>query len=297
LSDFPQGLLDTVCAGDCLEAMRAVPESCVDFTMTSPPYFNYRAYAHWETYKDYLKSVSGWLKELLRITRPGRRLAWNVPCVPNPAGYSYGLIPLPHDTVWLALGAGWRLRGEIFWDTSMATRRFPCGSYPHGPAVLMQRCVEHLLVFQKPSGAEKLDFPPVPESLKRFNLMDSDFFRDRVSKQVWYISPTTGQVLHDAAYPEALVEPCVRMWSRPSEVVFDPFLGSGTTALAALQWRRHFYGCEWTPEYRAQALSRIVQRQQQVANEDLAYTLCPEFHAPRAVLGIEQLDLVEAYNS
>ena len=262
--------LDTIVLGDNKDTMAKMPENCIDFSMTSCPYFNWRPeYATWDTYAAYLDSMRVWFKGLFKVLKPGRRLVWNIPVIAHPDGYHKGLLPLPHDSVRLALAEGFLLRGEIFWDDPAGKDKWPTGSYPFGPSVLMRRAVEHLIVLQKPAPKSPPQYAPLPPELKPYNLMDKNFFRDRVSKQVWLIPPRNGSDGHDAAYPEALVDPCLRMWSRPGEIVFDPFMGSGTTALSAITWKRHFFGCEWLEKYKALAERLIEQRLFQLANEQM----------------------------
>jgi DNA modification methylase len=71
----------------------------------------------------------------------------------------------------------------------------------------------------------------------------------RNRRSVWTIATKPYKGAHFATFPPALIEPCILAGSRPGDVVFDPFMGSGTTAQVALQHGRRYLGCELNPEY------------------------------------------------
>ncbi|KVR27807.1 DNA methyltransferase [Burkholderia ubonensis] len=78
-------------------------------------------------------------------------------------------------------------------------------------------------------------------------------------RSVWTIATQSYRGAHFATFPEALVEPCVLAGSRPGDVVFDPFFGSGTTGQVAQQLGRRFLGCELNPEYESLQRDRLCQ--------------------------------------
>ncbi len=71
----------------------------------------------------------------------------------------------------------------------------------------------------------------------------------RNKRSVWTVATQPYSEAHFATYPPALIEPCILAGSRARDVVFDPFMGSGTTAMVALQLGRRYLGCELNPEY------------------------------------------------
>lgn len=81
----------------------------------------------------------------------------------------------------------------------------------------------------------------------------------RNRRSVWTIATTAYHGAHFATFPEALVEPCVLAGSRPGDIVFDPFMGSGTVAQVASRLGRHYLGCELNPEYFALQRDRTRQ--------------------------------------
>ena len=71
----------------------------------------------------------------------------------------------------------------------------------------------------------------------------------RNKRSVWTIPTESYSEAHFATFPKALVEPCILAGSRPGDIIFDPFLGSGTVAQVAQRLGRHWIGCELNPEY------------------------------------------------
>jgi hypothetical protein len=86
-----------------------------------------------------------------------------------------------------------------------------------------------------PSGNGLADFYDVPEKRNR--------------RSVWTVATKPYKGAHFAAFPTALIEPCILAGSRPGDIVLDPFMGSGTTAAVALQHGRQYLGCELNPDY------------------------------------------------
>jgi DNA modification methylase len=79
----------------------------------------------------------------------------------------------------------------------------------------------------------------------------------RNRRSVWSVATRPYKGAHFAAFPPALIEPCILAGSRPCDIVLDPFMGSGTTAQVALQHGRQYLGCELNPEYEALQQQRI----------------------------------------
>ena len=79
----------------------------------------------------------------------------------------------------------------------------------------------------------------------------------RNRRSVWSVPTRPYKGAHFAAFPPALIEPCILAGSRPGDIVLDPFMGSGTTAAVAIQHDRQYIGCEINPEYQPLQQSRL----------------------------------------
>jgi DNA modification methylase len=108
---------------------------------------------------------------------------------------------------------------------------------------------------QKVSGAQVAAFRGnAPTNLGRCG---TDPEKGRNRRSVWTVSTKGYSGAHFAVFPPDLIEPCVLAASRPGDTVFDPFLGSGTTAVVARRHNRHWLGCELNPEYGALQQQRL----------------------------------------
>jgi DNA modification methylase len=88
---------------------------------------------------------------------------------------------------------------------------------------------------------------------------------DKANKRsVWQVATKPYRGAHFATFPPALIEPCILAGSRPNDVVFDPFIGSGTTAMVAIQHGRRYLGCELNPAYKSLQDERISACQQNI---------------------------------
>ncbi|VVD91393.1 DNA methylase N-4 [Pandoraea communis] len=131
------------------------------------------------------------------------------------------------------------------WDTSPGGHRNLTGRYP-GTGVGFGR------------GYDKVAKPRVKQNAS-FSAAVKDLVDTRNRRSVWTIPTQSFDGAHFATFPEALVEPCVLAGSRPGDIVFDPFMGSGTVAQVAGRLGRHYLGCELNPEYFALQRDRTRQ--------------------------------------
>ena len=98
---------------------------------------------------------------------------------------------------------------------------------------------------------------------------------------VWHIAPESAKrVGHPAPFPVALPGRCIRLFTYVDDVVLDPFMGSGTTAVAAVQNGRHFLGAETDPSYVALAEQRIAAARDDVARHGLLHDRSPSATNP-----------------
>ena len=131
---------------------------------------------------------------------------------------------------------GWFFRSEIIWDRPNAQ--------PESVKDRVTKSHEHLFMLSK---SERYYY-------------DNHAVRgpnDRNLRSVWAINTVPGRHGHIAPFPEALVEPCIALTSRPGDFVLDPFLGSGTTALVAQRLKRRFVGIELDPKAAKIAAERL----------------------------------------
>lgn len=234
---------DIVCA-DAIETLNALPGGTADLVVTSPPYFNAREeYASWPTYDAYLEWLQRAWHACYRLLKPGGRIAINIG-----AGYNRRpWLPLAADVTKQLQEAGFLLSGEIIWDKGQqASGRTAWGSWcsPSSPALRERH--EVILVACRES------FSLVDKGTATITPSQFLFF----TQSIWHLNPETRRD-HPAPFPVELPARLIRLLTWANALVVDPFMGSGTTAVAALRTGRRYFGCDLEPAYVAKALARV----------------------------------------
>ena len=247
--------LDKIYNMDCLEGMKQIPDGTIDLTVTSPPYNAGIDYG--ESYNDnkplheYLAFIKDVMTELYRVTKKGGRVGINVA---NTGRKPY--IPLSSYINIMAIELGFLCRGEIIWDKG-ASVGTSCawGSWrsPSNPS--LRDIHEYIMIYSK--GDYKHDG-------KGEATLEADEFTEN-TKSIWQMQTASAKALeHPAPYPLILPQRIMRLYSFTGDTVLDPFMGSGTTAIACIKERRHFIGCELSKEYFDKAVRRIKAEQAQL---------------------------------
>jgi site-specific DNA-methyltransferase (adenine-specific) len=189
-------------------------------------------------------------RESYRVLVPGGRACINIA---NLGRKPY--IPLHSLVIEQMLAAGFLMRGEIIWDkASSASPSTAWGSWMSASNPVLRDVHEYILVFSK-EGFRR------PQGDRKNTIQKEDFLA--WTKSVWQFSAIQARhVGHPAPFPVELPHRCIQLYTYASDVVLDPFAGSGTTCLAAQQDGRRFVGYEINPEYCELAHSRLVEDDQ-----------------------------------
>ena len=190
--------------------------------------------------------------EIERILKLSRMCAVNISPIlirRNKRSEQSHRIPLPFYFVPMMEKIGFEFLEDIIWkkpDGAAINRNG--GFYRHRKPVAYKPNIvtEYILIFKK-----KADFL-IDKILRNNSIVNSDYERTNV----WEIQPET-KIHHPAPYPEKLAENIVRYYSYEGETVFDPFMGSGTTAVACKYLNRHFIGFEINENYCKIAKARL----------------------------------------
>lgn len=230
------------------EKMTELPDSSVHLMVTSPPYNVGKDYDEDLSLKEYLVFLKRVWAETYRVLVPGGRACINVA---NLGRKPY--IPLHALVIADLLDLGFLMRGEIIWDkAASASNSTAWGSWQSASNPTLRDVHEYILVFSK--GNFRRD---------RIGSREDTITRDEFlefTKSVWQFGTESAKkVGHPAPFPVELPYRLIQLYTFSDEVVLDPFMGSGQTALAALKCRRHFVGYEVNEEYRELALRRIEQ--------------------------------------
>lgn len=228
--------------------MGELPDNSVHLMVTSPPYNVGKTYDENLSLKEYLALLKRVWAETYRVLVPGGRACINLanlgrkPYIPLHAFYITDLLDL-----------GFLMRGEIIWDkAASASNSTAWGSWQSASNPTLRDVHEYILVFSK--GNFRRD---------RVGSREDTISRDEFlefTKSVWQFGTESAKkVGHPAPFPVELPYRLIQLYTFSEEVVLDPFMGSGQTALAALKCGRHFVGYEVNQEYRELALRRIEQ--------------------------------------
>jgi len=256
--------LDTIVCGDCLDVMAEMPDGCVDLIVTSPPYWNQREYSYWPTYDDYMIDVDKWIGQCARILKSGRHCFWvipdKIPFPPSENGTQERLYyPIYVQTESSARRNGLIPEFPIIWLKYQAAQRM-FGSYPYPPTIIHTPMTERICVWRKPGKADL-------SRKNGHNKISLDDWKE-IAKDIWQFRSPDHKI-HPGEYPEELPKRSIICWSFIDDLIFDPFIGSGTTAVAALKLGRHFYGCDISPEYVKLANERIEKTRLEMSQMEL----------------------------
>jgi len=228
------------------EDMAELPANSIHLMVTSPPYNVGKQYDADLTLQEYLVFLERVWAEVFRLLVPGGRACINVA---NLGRRPY--IPLHAWITESMLSLGYLMRGEVIWNkAASASPSTAWGSWKSATNPTLRDVHEYILVFSK--GAFKRQNP-----LQRESTITNEEFLE-FTKSVWtFPAEPASKIGHPAPFPVELPYRLIQLYSFKGEVVLDPFMGSGQTALAALKVGRHFMGYEINKEYVSLAQARI----------------------------------------
>ena len=228
------------------EKMDDLIDNCVSLTVTSPPYNVGKLSDNNLSDEGYWKLMRQCFKEVYRVTESGGRLVLNVA---NLGRKPY--IPFSNMFTDLMLDLGFLMRGEIIWQKSKgANANFAWGSWLSASNPVIRDIHEYCLVFSK-EGMSK-------GSKGKSTIEKDEFMESTLS--IWNINPARAKKIgHPAPFPVELAERFINLYSYEKDLILDPFIGSGTTALAASKLKRSYIGYEVNAEYCKLAEKRLAE--------------------------------------
>lgn len=251
--------MNHIILGDCSKVLKTLEDESIHLTCTSPPYYNAREYSTWPTYNDYLTFLKDVFREVLRVTQPGRMCAVNLSPVieaRESRAHESKRLAIPFHFFSLMEEMGWKYIDDIVWlKPEGAAINRNGGFYQHRKPVAYKPNIvtETIFIFQKPAPflIDKVVRSYEGEILEQ-SLVKEDYERSNV----WKINPETASK-HLAPYPKELSDKIVKYYSYVDDVVLDPFMGSGTTAISCIDLKRQYLGVEIHQEYIDMAQQRI----------------------------------------
>ncbi len=253
--------------GDARKMVNLEPES-VHLVLTSPPYWTLKEYresegqlGHVKGYDEFLNELNTVWKQAFRALVPGGRLV----CVVGDVCLSrrenagrHTVVPLHASIQEQCRKLGFDNLAPIIWHKiSNAAYEVEGGSgflgKPYEPNAVIKNDIEFILMERKPGGYRTPDIPT-----KILSIISSENHK-KWFQQIWSGLTGASTKHHPAPYPSELAERLIRMFSFVGDVVLDPFLGTGTTTVAAAKWGRNSIGFEIDSHYFKLARKRIEE--------------------------------------
>lgn len=238
---------------NCLDTMARMPNGFVDLTVTSPPYDNLR------TYNGYSFDFEAVAKELYRVTKEGGVVVWivgdaTIKGSETGTSFKQALYFMEcgfklHDTmIWKKTNPMPKVKTKRYFDVFeymfIFTKEKPTTFNP-----IMQKCKTGGKIYDstcKNIGGEN------GRTKKKF-ILNNERYKDNI----WEIAIAQNKTSHPAIFPEKLAQDHILTWSNEGDIIFDPFMGSGTTAKMAILNTRNWIGSEISKEYCEIAEKRI----------------------------------------
>lgn len=260
--------INYIANGDSLDLLKKISDYSIDLVVTSPPYDNMRSYGgvidQWN--EDKFKAMA---KELVRTLKDGGVIVWVVADQTingSESGTSFkqalhfkelGLNI--HDTmIWRKINPMPNNHGKRYFSSFEYMFVFSKGS-PKTFNPIMEECK---------MGGTKVKAGHTHWDIKEKRKMNRDFIvkKERYKYNVWDIAVSANKTIHTAAFPLNLARDHILTWSNKGDLVLDPFLGSGTTVIAAIELERNFIGCELNKDYYNESIKRIENKLNEINN-------------------------------
>ncbi len=231
----------------------------INLIVTSPPYnvgIDYGVHDDTNSYEEYLDFTRRWLIKAYDLLAEDGRLCLNIPLDKN----KNSVRSVYADIVGIAKDVGFNYQSTIIWNEQNISRRTAWGSWLSASAPYVIAPVETIVVLYK-------------RCWKRKTKGTSTISRDEFvqwTNGVWTFSgEKRTQVGHPAPFPLELPRRCIRLFSFKEDLILDPFVGSGTTLIAAHEEGRKAIGVEIDPKYVQLAIERISTHLKQISLKEL----------------------------
>lgn len=238
--------------------LQEIEDECVHLTVTSPPYYVGKKYEEYlPTLESYFKMLWDVFQEVVRVTVPGGKIIINIGDIAVGSKYNGGF---PEEMMVISKlidslrNLDTYLYARIIWE-----KDDPWANSSH---VTFHDKVQHAEYRALPAWEYVFVFRKGKEARKDKSPADGRWIEKSEWKPwvhgIWSIRSVRRNDYHEAMFPEELVRRCIKMYSFPNDVVFDPFMGSGTTAVVAMKLKRHYLGYELYPEHVKYAENRLA---------------------------------------
>jgi len=269
--------IPNVLQGDAFETLEDMKSGSVSLVVTSPPYGTLKDYevkgqltAH-KSYRQYLERLSQVWGECKRVLHEGGRICINIgdQFLPTKIPHLHTVRPIQADIIKQGQELELDYMGSIVWHKVKKREASGggavIGSYPYPPEVLIDYDHEYILIFRKPGR-----YPEIQPHLKAASKIEPAEWNKLTNSSSWNF-PGERQTIHPAPFPLELPTRLIKMFSFSGDTILDPFVGSGTTLLAAMPLGRRSIGIDLVPKFVDVTHKRIEEFKEE-HKDDFRYT-------------------------
>lgn len=237
---------------DDMLTTKVIPESSVDLIVTSPPYnldMSYKSFDDNMNYSSYLEVFEEWMKRCYYFSKDDGRMCLNVPLDKSKGGYE----SVGADITGIVKKVGWRYKTTIIWNEGNISKGSAWGSWMNASAPHVIAPVELIIVFYKKIWKKS--------SGTRISDITKEEFVQWTNGLWSFKGESKRKIGHPCPYPIELPYRCIKLFSFVGDVIMDPFMGSGSTIIAAKNTNRVGIGIDIEKEYCELAKSRLQSKQ------------------------------------
>jgi DNA modification methylase len=252
--------------------MNDLPDNSIHLMITSPPYFDTKMYSREPISGDlgdihdideWFDKISDVWKEVYRVLQPGRKAFINIMNLPiRLKNGSFRTLNLTGRTIDVCEKIGFVFKRDIIWHKTNAVRAH-FGTYPYPGGILINNMHEFIIEFNKPEKKGFKKYGHLTKEQKEQSKLDKEFWLTIKKSDVWVMKPqgSGDRRNHIAPFPYELPFRLIKAFSYVSEIILDPFVGSGTTLVTATDLKRNGIGYEINPEIAYEALKSLKNYQ------------------------------------
>jgi site-specific DNA-methyltransferase (adenine-specific) len=260
--------LNRIYQGDSTERLKELGSNSIPLVVTSPPYFAYKDYGdtpgnieNFESYEKYIDYFEDWFKELYRVVAEDGRVCIIVDDKHTNAK-TEGLNKnrgTHARLILIAESAGFVYKDLVIWAKARAGHASGgsgkmLGSYPYPPNIPFVNWFEYILIFNKLGEPRVHTISPENKELSKLKSFEFSW----AATSIWAIDPEREQD-HPCPFPEEIARRLIKLFSFYGDVVLDPFMGSGTTAMACKTLGRQYIGFDIEAKFCERSNSRLTQ--------------------------------------
>ncbi len=254
-SNFTSEYFNKIFVQDCRNMVQ-LPDNSIDLMITSPPYNATKEYDDNLTLSQYLEFLKAVLAEVNRVLKPNGIIAFNIA---NVGRKPY--IPLDSYVIEMLQRLGLFVFDEIIWNKA-ASAGGSCawGSWMSAANPTLRDVHEYIILAIKSSGFLNQSFPleDIQTHEVRYDTRSFNIRPDELRRNVWQMSTESAtRVNHPAPFPVELPYRLILLFTKKGDLVLDPFMGSGSVAIACILSGRNYVGYDISDEYAQVAKNRI----------------------------------------